>query len=181
MYSFIETFNRLHNITETDFLYKSLSYLAVVNPIMMITQKIFNNALFENTLQFQLFESIMKEYDTTPKVKTKPCLTCDYTKQKGLSQRIDDFFNLDEYKSLKSKTEIVASIKAIAKSRHIFSHKLEGKSHKAYYEEDLAPNLGSDSTFYLKDDIKYAHGTLTAIHTIKSVNTLILIGKLFDK
>lgn len=73
-FSFIEIFNELHGISESDYIYKSLSYFSIINPIAMITKRTFNNALHENALQFQLFESIMSKYKTIPTKKTKPCL-----------------------------------------------------------------------------------------------------------
>jgi hypothetical protein len=179
-YSFIEVFNKLHGLLESDFIYKSLSYLSIINPIIMITNRIYDNALLENALQFQLFESIMSKYDTAPTAKASICPTCKHRKQKGTNKRIDDFFNLENHNSLKFKSEFVASVKAVAKSRHIFSHKLEGKSHNAYYEEDIEPNLGTDKTIYLKEDIKYAHGSSQAVQNVKALNVLFLIDKLLN-
>jgi len=179
-FSFIEVFNKLSELSESDFVYKSLSFLAIINPVRMFTQRLFDNALLENSMHFQLFESIMNELDPNKNDLQIICPACNSVKQRGINKRIDDFFNLDEYKTIRDKQDFIASAKKIARTRHKFSHNLEGRS-AIEYDNDMIATLGYNTTFYLKEDIKYREGIFQAKGNMKTLNTIILIDKLLNK
>lgn len=180
-FSFIELYNKLTELPESDFIYKSLSFLAIINPITMFTHNIFDNALLENTLQFQLFETIMNEYNPESKELQSICPKCKRKNGRGINKRIEDFLNMEKFKSPEDKIAFIKSAKKVAATRHKFSHRLEGKSHTAYHEENIIPNLGSGCTIYLKEDIEYCDGTIQAVNNVKILNTVILLDKLLQK
>ncbi len=177
--SFIDVYQKLSALEEKSYLYQAFSFLSIINPIIMHTNRIFNNALFENSLQFQLFESIMKQYDTTPEAK-EICTECKKVKQRGINRRILDFFELENYRNIGDKEDVIKAVKKVAETRHKFLHALEGKSLMEYYYEDIEPNVGAGATTYLKEDIKYGDGTSQAVWIMKTLNTLILLDKLME-
>ena len=178
--SFIDVYRKLSALEERSYLYLAFSFLSIIHPTIMNTNRIFENALFENSLQFQLFESIMKQYDTTPEAK-EICSECKKVKQRGISRRILDFFELENYRNIGDKQDVIKAVKKIAETRHKFLHALAGKSLMEYYYEDIEPNVGAGATTYLKEDIKYGEGTNQAVWIVKTLNTLILLDKLMEE
>lgn len=179
-FSLIEVFTKLFNLPKSDFLYNSLSYLSITTAIINFTNKIYNNGLFEGALLFQLFESILNEYDRTPVIIKEKCLTCNHIKERGLNKKIEDFFVSDEFKNINSKKEIISVIKKVARNRHKFFHNLKGKSTIEYFEV-LMSNFHEGQTINIDDDIKYAEGAIQAVGVLKAVNTLILLNKLLNR
>lgn len=177
--SFIKAYNNLINIPESDFLYKSLCYLAIIHPIQMFINKVYNNALFQNAMLFQLFESIMKAYDSTPITEDKKCPTCRRAITKGTKQRIGNFLSQFEFKDDDTKAIFINSAKTLVKSRNAFFHSLEGKTISEYYIE-MESLIGLDKTIYLKEDMKHGYGVFNAVHNIKTINTMILLEKLLN-
>lgn len=169
--SLITVFNKLLKLEITNFIYQGVHYLSSIDAMKMTINRVFGNALLEQTLLFQLFEAIMTNYED-PSIRNKvACEKCGSQRGGSISQRIDIF--------LKENPELVPYFKRGALSRHKFSHALAGRSLLDYHKP-LSKN-DKTATEINAYDLKGGDGVIYSVHFIRAYLTIFLIEKLLSK
>ncbi len=174
-FSFISVFNKLLPLQNDSFLYNSIGYLSINNSIAMTHSRIYENALLENAMLFQLFEALMTNHEKKYKDESKKCETCQRETKIGLTSRIDRFLT-----DIKLKNEILSkTIKTIANTRHKFFHSLGGRTRTEYINQTVK-KIGNNH-ISLDDELKHTEGILSAHGIFKAVITTYLLNELLDK
>lgn len=173
-YSFIDVFNNLVKLDNNEFIYNSLKYLAITNPIIMTSNRVYDNAFFENALLFQLFEAIMVNHEKNYREESKVCSECKKQIRIGLNSRIDRFLNDMGI----TDSNIIKAVKVIAQTRHKFFHSLAGLSQKDHSDKVFA-NM-TDNFLSFEDEIKHADGTFLGKGVLKQIITIFLLEQLLS-
>jgi hypothetical protein len=173
-YSFIDVFNKLVQLDKNEFIHNSLKYLAITNPIIMTSNRVYDNAFFENALLFQLFEAIMVNHEKKYTDETKICNECKKQTRIGLKSRIDRFLKDMEI----TDANIIKAVKVIAETRHKFFHSLTGLSQKDH--SDAAFSKVADNYLSFEDELKHADGTFLGKGVLKQIVTIYLVERLLS-
>lgn len=174
-FSFVEVFNAMIKLDKNDFVHNSIQYLAITNPIIMTFNRVYDNALFENALIFQLFEAIMVNHEKRFNDETKICSKCKKETRIGLKSRIDRFLkDLEITDSL-----IIKAVKVIAGTRHKFLHSLSGLP--LLDHSDQAFSKMEDNYLSFNDELKHAEGTFLGKGVLKIIITTYLIERLLSE
>lgn len=161
-------------LEHNSFLYNSLKYLGINNCIVMTNMRVYNNALMENAMLFQLFESLILDHEKTYEKVNQKCETCNRDIQLGIKKRIQRFV-LDIGINNDS---ILKSINKIADTRHSFFHSLNGLS-KLEYSENIIYKTNKNE-MNLEDDLKHGQGVFMAQGLLKAIITIYLLNKLLN-
>ncbi len=170
--SFIDIFNELIKQESNSFVYNSLQYLAISNSIIMTSNRIYDNALFENALLFQIFEAIMLNHEKKIIEDIKQCECCKRSVRIGLNKRIERFLADIQI----TESIIIKTIKVIANSRHKFFHSLAGLT--GIEHSNLAFSKVPDNYLSYEDELKHADGSYQGKSVLKKIIIFYLLDRL---
>lgn len=170
-YSFIDVLNSFINLKIESFEKRTIQFLAINNPIIMTTNKIFDNALFESAMLIQTFEAILNEYYPILIEDEGLCANCNRKSYPGLRNRTKVFLESKNYIQKDTKSALIQLIE----NRNTFFHYLKGKTHIQYVEQTVEKTGRNDISF--KNEIEYANGIIQAPSILK----YIIIKEMFDK
>lgn len=170
--SFIDIFNELVEQETNSFIYNALKYLAVSNSIIMTSNRVYDNALFENALLFQIFEAIMVNYEKKYIEENKQCEYCERSIKIGLNKRIHRFLHDIQI----TDPLIIKSIRVIANSRHKFFHSLAGLT--GIEHSNLAFSKVPDNYLSFENELKHADATFLGKGVLRRIITLYLVDRL---
>ncbi len=170
-YPFIDILNKFSELDSESFIKKCIQFISIANPIIMTTNRIYDNALFESAMLFQAFEAILNEFYPVTESNNEICLECKKNNSVGIRTRTKIFL---KSQGLFSK-EIISAMMKIVANRNKFFHQLKGKTHIQYTNE--AVDKIGDNYISFENEIKYADATIQTPSILK----LIIIKILFDK
>lgn len=171
-YSFIEVFQKFSKLEKNSFLDNTLRYLAINFCLISTTQILYDNALFQNSTLFQIFETILNEFEPITPEQRDYCVKCERQITPGLKKRITNFL---ENRDLNHK-DISSAILKVAETRHKFFHNLKGKSSTDYINAIIANQ--DDNFISYEKELNEADAILLGVGLLKTVITSILIDEL---
>lgn len=192
-YSFTDVFKAIINLNHDSFDYQCLKYFSIINPIVMITNKVYRNELMENALIFPILESIILTYHNFGMRKDKrqnsiiekirlwllkklasPNWKVSPTENIGLNTKIKLFLTHIGVKD----SDVYDLIVAVGTSRHAFFHSLNDEGYKKSFTEYIKKTNVIDNK---ADSKKIGYGTVRGKYVLKSIIILYIFDRLAIK
>ena len=172
--SFIKVFNKLLGLDSNTFLHRAIRFLAITISLKVTASKLFDNELMENSMLYQLLESMVTEYAPLSEEASKVCKSCNRPSNPSMNKRMIDFLKTKNQDS----EDTIKMIKVIGGTRNKYFHALKGKSLSEYI--DLVVKKVGKNNISFNEDLKYGDGANLGKHLLKAVLTYILVIELLE-